>query len=133
MGNTTRNYQTGNTDSGVAESDIEAFRFVKYGTAPGTVIPCTAITDIAVGVSLEKTPSGSQCTYQTRGIAMVETSAAVTINTQVMPTAAGAGKASTAAGATARSAGVAQQASGDDAQIIPVAINLPNLNGPANA
>ena len=127
------NLQTTNTDSGEAESEIQAYRLVKRGSTPGTVAPCTAITDIAIGVSLKHADAGQQCEYQTRGRAYIECSAGVAANAQVMPTASGAGKCSTASGATARSAGFAINTSANDGEIIACDINLPNLNGPANS
>lgn len=130
--NSNKNYESGSVNSGVAENAVEAYRFVKLGTNEGQVTPCTAITDIAIGVSLNKAAAGERVDYQVRGVALVEMSAAVSRGAQVMPTGSGAGKGSTAAGATARSSGVAVGTSTADAQVIAVAINLPNLNSPAN-
>jgi hypothetical protein len=129
-----QNYESTNTNEYTAASAIEPYRLVKQGTNEGEVEACTAITDVAIGVSLNKAPAaGDRVQIQTRGVAMIATSAPVSRGAQVMPTAAGAGKVSTAAGATARSAGLAEAASGADGEVIAVRINLPNLNGPANA
>lgn len=127
------NLQESNKGSGVAESAISPYRLVKRGTNPGQVVACSAITDIAIGVSTNYAATGEVCTYQTRGVALIECSTGVTYGAQVMPTAAGAGKCSTASGATARSAGVAGNTSAADGEIIACDINLPNLNGPANS
>lgn len=131
--NVNQNYQSTSTDSGTAEAAIEAYRLVKAGTSPNQVTPCTAITDVAIGVSLNKAAIGERVDYQVRGVAKLECSAAVSRGAQVMATAAGAGKVSTAAGATARSAGVALETSANDAEVISVLVNLPNVNGPANS
>lgn len=127
------NAQSSNFDEAIAETAIEAYRFVKMGTVQGQIVPCAAITDIAIGVSTTKAAAGARVEYQTRGIALVMCSAGLTLHAEVMPTAAGAGKASDAAGATARSAGLCLQASTTDGQVVACAINLPNLKGMANA
>lgn len=131
--NVGQNYQSGSTDSGTAESAIEANRLIKAGTSPNQVAPCSAITDIAIGVSLNKAAAGERVDFQTRGVAIIECSAGVARGAQVMPTASGSGKCSTAAGPTARSAGMALETTSNDTEKLAVAINLPNLNGPANS
>lgn len=128
-----QNLQSSNVDEAVAETAVEAYRFVKMGTVQGQIVPCAAITDIAIGVSTTKAAAGERVGYQTRGIALVQCSAALTLNGEVMPTAAGAGKCSDAAGVTARSAGVCLQATTAVDQVVACAINLPNLRGTANA
>lgn len=134
MGKLSQNYESANVNSGIASADIEAYRLLKMGTNEGEVTPCTAIDDVAIGVSLNKVAAGGLCNYQTKGIALITCSAGVTRGTQVMPTASGAGKCSTASGATARSAGLALGTTTTaDGQQIAVSINLPNLNGPANS
>lgn len=127
------NLQSSNVDEGTAEAAVEAYRFIKMGTTQGTVTPCTAITDIAIGVSRNKAAIGERVEYQTRGIALVQCKTALTLHAEVMPAASEAGKASDASGATARSAGVCLQATTTDGQVVAVAINLPNLKGPANS
>lgn len=134
MSKMSQNYESASTNSGIATAAIEAYRLVKMGTNEGEVTPCTAITDIAIGVSLNKVAIGELCNYQTQGIALITTSTGVTRGAEVMATASGAGKCMTAAGATARSVGIAlgTTTTGDNQQIA-VAINLPNVNGPANS
>lgn len=131
--NAGQNYESSNVNSGVAEAAVEAYRLVKQGTAENQVTPCTAITDIAIGVSLNKAAIGEPVSYQTRGIAIIECSAGVARGAQVMATGSGAGKCSTASGATARSVGVVETATSNDTEKAAVRINLPNLNGPANS
>lgn len=129
-----QNYESVNTNEYTAASAIPPYRLVKQATNEGEVEVCTAITDVAIGVSLNTAAAGGdRVQIQTRGVALIEASGAISRNAQVMPAAAGAGKIATAAGATARSAGIAESASGADAEVIACRINLPNLNGPANA
>lgn len=127
------NYETSNRISRIAGGVIAAKRLVKLDTTAGQVIACTAITDIAIGVSLHSAVAGGTIELQTSGVAEIECSAAVALSDEVMPTAAGAGKCSTAAGATARSAGLAENLSSADGEVCRVRINLPNLKGMANA
>lgn len=131
--NASQNYESGNVNSGTAEAAIEAYRLLKQGTAENQVTPCTAITDVAIGVSLNKAAAGERVDYQTRGLAIIECSAAVARGAQVMPTGSGSGKCSTASGATARSVGIVESATSNDTEKAVVRINLPNLNGPANS
>lgn len=131
--NASQNYESGNVGSGTAEAAIEAYRLVKQGTAENQVTPCTAITDVAIGVSLNKAAAGERVDYQTRGMAIIECSAGVARGAQVMATASGSGKCSTASGATARSVGIVESATSNDTEKAVVRINLPNLNGPANS
>ena len=127
-----QNLQSSNLDEAVAELACEAYRAVKYGTAQGTVTPCTAITDIAIGITTTKAAAGARVEFQTRGIALVTANAAITQGVEVMVAAAAAGRAATSAGATARSLGVCVQASTALDQVVAIAINLPNLQGAAN-
>lgn len=127
------NYGTSNVNSAIAGGTIAARRFVKLDTTAGQVIACTAITDIAIGVSLHSAVSGGTIEYQTRGIAEIECGAAVALGDEVMPTAAGAGVCSTSAGVTARSAGHAATATSNSGEILRAHINLPNLQGKANS
>lgn len=116
-----------------AEAEIFPKRAVKLGTAPGQVLATSAITDLVAGVSLNYAAAGARVQIQTDGIAEVECSAAVNYLVQVMPTAAGAGKCSTAAGATAKSFGQAGGTSTTaDAEIQKVWLRTMNVNGPVN-
>lgn len=130
------NPESSNMNAHPASVAVEPNRFVKYGAADAdgnpTVAPCTAITDIAIGVSTTKAAIGEMCEFMTRGVAKVACSAGVTALDQVMATASGAGKCSTAAGITARSQGQALTTTTTDGEVTPVRINLPNLNGVAN-
>jgi predicted membrane GTPase involved in stress response len=127
------NYETSNRISRIAGGVIAAKRLVKLDSTAGQVIACTAITDIAIGVSLHSATAGQSVEIQTSGVAEIECSDAVALGAEVMPTAAGAGKCVTAAGATARSAGLAENLSAADGEVIRARINLPNLKGMANA
>lgn len=128
-----QNFQEKGRNTKIAGGAIEANRFVKLDTTQGQVIACTAITDVAIGVSLNKAASGESVQIQTQGEAKVATSAAVAINDQVMCTASGAGKCSTAAGATARSVGLATSATGGtDGELATVLLCVPNLNAVVN-
>lgn len=126
------NYETGNVATYKAGAAITANRLVKYDTTEGQVIQTTAITDIAIGVSLQTVASGEQVSIQTAGVAKLTASAAIALGAQVMPTASGAGKVSTSAGATARSVGIAETLADADLEIIKVRLDVPNLNGAAN-
>lgn len=107
-------------------------RLVKLDSTAGQVIACTAITDVPVGVALEAASSGDTVAVQTQGVAMVVASGVVALGAQVMPTASGAGKCITAAGATAQSVGVALAAAAADLDEIPVLLRI-GVNGPANS
>lgn len=135
MTTATQNFETGNVANYIAGEALEANRFVKYGTTEGEVVATTAITDVAIGVTLNKVASGEQISIQTAGVAKVATTAvAIAIGAQVMPGAAGAGKCLLAAGATAKSAGITESATGGtDGELIRVRLCVPNLNGPANS
>lgn len=103
-------------------------------SAANTCIVTTAITDSPIGVSLESAgAAGALVPLQSFGIAKIVASAAVAVGAQVMPTAGGAGKCMTAAGATAKSFGIAMSAAGADGDIIEVQLAMPSLSGPANA
>ena len=127
------NYETSNVISRIAGGTIAARRLVKLDTTAGQVVACSAITDVAIGVSLHSASSGQTVEIQTSGVAEIEASDAVALGAEVMPTAAGAGKCVTAAGATARSCGLAETISSADGEFIRARINLPNLKGMANA
>ena len=59
--------------------------------------------------------------------------AGVARGAQLMPTASGAGKGMTAAGATAKSCAIAENTTANDAEVAVVRLCCPNLNGPANS
>lgn len=137
MTTATQNFEIDGRASYKAESAIVANRLVTYGTIDSdgnvTVKACTAITDVAIGVALETVAAEEMCPIQTRGVAKVTASAAISAGAQVMPTASGAGKCSTAAGATAKSCGVVENAPGGDGEVAQVRLAMPNVNGPANS
>jgi hypothetical protein len=116
-----------------AGGTIAQYRVVEYGSG-GTVTAANAIADCAYGVSLISAVSGDFLQLQQFGVAKVTASDAITAGAEVMITASGAGKVSTAAGATARSIGIALTAATADGDIIEVQlVGLPNVAGPANS
>lgn len=138
MPSASQNYETSNVTEYLAAADITANGFVKYGTVDSTtgnptVTPCTAITDVAIGVATVTVSSGQMCRVQTAGVAKVRaTAAAISAGDQVMCGAAG--RCLTAAGATAVSQGIAETAAGGTVdEVIPVRLAVPNLKGPANS
>lgn len=116
----------------VAGGTIAQYRAVKLHTTEGQVVASAAIADLSIGASLESASTGGLVPVQNFGKVKLTASAAITLGDQVMVTAAGAGKVSTAAGATAKSIGVALQAALADGDIIEVQLVAPNVNGPAN-
>lgn len=128
-----QNYISSNVIEVEAEAEIFPKRLVKLGTAPGQVLATSAITDLVVGASINYAAAGGRVQIQTSGIAEVECSAAVNYLVQVMPTAAGAGKCSLAAGATAKSCGQAGGTSTTaDGEVQKVWLHTLNVNGPVN-
>lgn len=128
------NFQATHTASGLAENNISAYRALKLGSNPGQVTPCTAITDICIGISLETVSAGQAVTYQTGGVALVTCSSGVAYGAQVMATASGSGKCSTASGASARSIGLAVgNSTSNDGEVMAVHLNVPNVSTPANS
>lgn len=117
----------------IAGGTVEQYRLVKLDTTAGQAIATTAITDVAVGASLIKATSGQTLPVQSFGKVKLTASDAISLGAQVMPTASGAGKVVTAAGATARSIGVALEAAGADGDIIEVLLVAPIGNGAANS
>lgn len=124
----------GSTPAGfLAGAAIGINRAVKLDSTAGRVIATSAIADDCEGVAMNAvTAVGQTVSVQKTGKAKMVASAAIALNAQVMPTAAGAGKISTAAGATAKSIGKALQAAGADGDVIEVELQL-GVNGPANA
>lgn len=132
MTTATANYESGNVASYIAGEALEANRLVKYGTVENEVVLATAITDVAIGVTLQKVAIGEQVTIQTGGVAKIYTTAvAIAIGAQVMPGTGGA--VLLAAGATAKSVGITESATGGTlGELARVRLKVPNLNGPAN-
>jgi hypothetical protein len=130
-----QNFTSENVIEMEAEAAISPYRAVKAGAAAGQVVACSAITDVAIGVSItQATAAGERVQVQLRGIALVTCSAAVNYGVEVMPTGSGSGKCSTAAGATAKSFGVAiGTTTTADGELQKVLLACPNVNGPANS
>lgn len=117
----------------VAGGAILQHRLVALSAA-NTVTATSAITDLAIGVSTAAAAAaGDQVPVQFGGVARITASAAISAGAQVMPTASGAGKCVTAAGATAKSVGVALEAAAADGDVIAVLLATPNVNGIANS
>lgn len=112
---------------------ITANRALKLDSAEHVVLHSTAITDVIVGYSLNTCAINEMVEVAPPGrIVKVACSAGVTLGAQVMPTASGAGKVMTAAGATAKSCGVALTTSTADGEVIEVLSTL-CVNGIANS
>lgn len=117
-----------------AGGTIRRNRLITQDSA-GKAVEASAITNAILGVSLIDASSGQQVPIQTFGVAKVVASAAITLaagGRQVMATASGDGKCSTAAGATARTVGLALEAAGADGDVIKVLLQL-SLNQPPNS
>ncbi len=128
------NQQGVNPISFKAGAAIGINRMVKLDSTAGRVVVCSAITDLAIGVALNSAAAaGESVSVQTYGKAKVVASDAISLGAQLMPTASGAGKVVTAAGATAKSCGVALQASGADGDTIEALLAVPCVNGIANS
>ena len=94
-------------------------------SAANTVIVTAAIATVPLGVATTAaTAAGELVTVQQFGKVKCVASAAVTIGDELMPTASGAGKVSTLAGATARSIGQALTAATADGDVIEVQLNI---------
>jgi hypothetical protein len=117
----------------VAGGTIVKNRVVVLDSTEGQVVAGSAIAGVGLGCSLNAAVAGEQVKVQTMGIAKLTASAAITLGAEVMVTASGAGKVSTASGATARAIGVALQAAGADGDIISVLVCLPAVTGPATS
>lgn len=118
----------------VSGAAVGQYRVVKLDSTEGRVIVTSAITDSAVGVSMQSaSAAGELVPVQQFGKAKVVASGAVSIGDQVMPTGSGSGKCVTASGATAKSFGVALTAANADGDIIEVQLGVPAINGPANS
>lgn len=103
-------------------------------SAANTCIVSTAIADHAIGVAMQSaSAAGELVPVQVGGIAKCVCSAAITLGDDVMCTASGAGKVSTAAGATAVVIGVAMSTTTTDGDIVEVLLALPGVDRPAVA
>lgn len=124
----------GSTPAGyISGAAILINRACKLDSTEGRVVPATAIADVFQGVALTAcTAAGQTVSLQKRGKAKMVASAAIALGAQVMITASGAGKISTAAGATAHSIGQALQAAGADGDVIEVDLDAV-VNQPPNA
>lgn len=103
-----------------AESAIEAFRFVKTGTAEKSVVPATAGTDAIVGVTVDDcgTTAGNAVTIQIANTIKVTAGGAVSAGAFVTAGADGKAVATTTAGDTVR--GIALTEATADGQVIEV-------------
>lgn len=127
------NYSGTNPVSFKAGEAITVGRALKLDSTEGQVLHSTAITDAVIGVALETVASGEMVSVLPAGpIVKMVPSAAVALGAQVMPTGSGAGKVSTAAGATARSIGVAITEAGAADELFEVML-LSSLNSAANS
>lgn len=135
MTTATVNYESSNVASYIAGEALEANRLVMLDSTEGQVVYPTAITDVVIGVTLEKVASGEQVSVQTGGVAKIATTAvAIALKAQVMASTATPGSCLLAAGATARSIGICESASGGTlGELIKVRLGTPNLNGAANS
>lgn len=117
----------------IAGGTIVANRAVVLDSTAGQVVAASAIAGLTIGIATTGASSGEVVTVQLFGKAKVAASAAISLGAEVMTTASGAGKVSTAAGPTAMSIGLALQAAGADGDIIEVLLATPNLKGSANS
>ena len=121
-------------DSQVAGAAVTNARVVKQNsTTAEQVIHTAAITDAAVGVSLNTAATGELVAIQKLGRAKITAAAAISVGDEVSPNSADGGKIITSSGATARSIGIAREAAGADGDIIAVDLFTPALKGPPNA
>lgn len=116
----------------IAGGTIAQYRAVVLDSTAGQVVAGSAITQVAIGASLQSASSGETVPVQRFGKAKLTASAPISLGAQVMITASGAGKVSTAAGATAYSIGIAEEAAGADGDIIEVTL-IPSVAAPANS
>jgi len=117
----------------IAGGTIAINRLVKLDTTVNQVVVTSAITDIAIGTSLNAASSGETVAVQPFGKAKLRLGAGgATLGAQLMPEASGEGDAAIAAGATAKSCAIALEV-GDEGETIAVLLAAPNVNGPANS
>jgi len=117
----------------IAGGTILQYRAVVLDSTAEQVVATSAITNVVLGASMQSASSGETVPVQTFGVVKLTASAAISLGAQVMPTGSGAGKISTASGATAVSCGIALEAAGADGDIIAVQLHSVNVNGPANS
>lgn len=117
----------------VAEEAITANRALKLGSVEGQVLHTTAITEACIGVALQTVAAGQEVPVQIFGVVKCVASAAVSMGAELMPTAAGAGKVMTAAGATARGMGFALQDAAGDGSIFSVLLAGPQAKSAAHS
>lgn len=118
----------------IAGAAVSQYRLVKLDSTEGQVVVTSAITDVALGASMEAaTAAGQLIPVQQFGKVKLTASGPISLGDQLMPTGSGSGKVVTASGATAKSIGIALQAAGADGDIIEVQLAPLNVNGPANS
>ena len=130
---TVSNQLGGSLASFVAGGTISQYRAVVLDSTANQVVAGSAIAGNCLGISVDSATANGLVTIQQTGVAKVTASAAITLGDQVMVTASGSGKVSTASGATAKSIGIALMAAGADGDIISVQLAVPTGNGPANS
>lgn len=117
----------------IAGAAVSQYRLVKLDSTAGQCIHTTAITDVALGATLQSaSAAGVPVPVQQFGKVKLTAVTTIALGAQVMPDSGGAGKIATAAGATAKSCGIALEAAGADGDIIEVLLVAPAVNGPAN-
>lgn len=116
-----------------AGGTVAIHRLVVLDSTAGQCVATSAITNVALGASLNAASSGDNVAVQQHGVALLRLGAGgATLGAQLMPEASGEGDAVIAAGATAVSVGIALKA-GDEGETIPVLLCCPNLRAPANS
>lgn len=130
----TENFAGTNPIGFVSSAAITAKRVVKMSTTAMTVTASNAIAEGGIGVALNTVAGANeQVKVQTGGIAICTASGVITAGDEVMVTASGAGKVSTAAGATAKSIGIACSTTTADGDDVMVLLSTPSVKGPANS
>lgn len=127
------NLESGSIASYKATSAINVNCLVKYDTTEGQIVMCSAITDVAIGVSLTEAAAGDMCDVQVAGVARIKAGGAVTLGAPVAPQGVAGGKAVVAAGlgATALPIGIAESAAASG-ETFRCRLKVPNLAGPVN-
>jgi len=101
-----------------AETALAAYRFVKGGTAENQVVPATTGTNKVRGVTLDRADASDGVSIQILGTALIEASAAIAIDAEVVSTADGKAVATTTSGDSVR--GIALQAATASGDIIEI-------------
>ncbi len=131
-------YNLGIVHTFLAGGAIPAKSAVKWSAIDSggqrAVVVTTAITEDVIGFALNTAASGEQVDVVTGNGVIVKgiCSAGITAGAQVMPTASGGGKVSTAAGATAKSCGIAMSTPLADGDTVEILTRF-GVNGPANS